>query len=191
MEHMFKWMRENDECFKNPPGAPKAIAPPVAAATVSAIPNEFVKEQQQINKQLLSELKQLTSSVAQLVDSSKQAAQQTQQGFERMPKSDELLSQIETKLQQHSAAAAVTTVAPPKNDELERKLVERLGQLSSQVAELRNATAQAPPASLGLNEKDRVYMQELNNETLNALAALKTESLLGQQTGEWQDSLAS
>ncbi|XP_023170875.2 uncharacterized protein LOC111599450 [Drosophila hydei] len=182
MEHMFKWMRENDECFKNPPGAPKAIAPPVAAASASAIPNEFVKEQQQINKQLLSELKQLTSSVAQLVDSSKQAAQQTQQGFERMPKSDELLSQIETKLQQHSAAAAVTTVAPPKNDELERKLVERLGQLSSQVAELRNATAQAPPASLGLNEKDRVYMQELNNETLNALAALKTESLLGQQT---------
>lgn len=186
MEHMFQWMRENDECFKNPPGAPKAIAPPAAAATASALPNEFVKEQQQINKQLLDELKQLRVSVTQLLDNSKQTAQQTQQGFERMPKSEELLSQIEAKLQQHSAAAAVTTVAPPKNDELELKLLERLGQLSTQVAELRNATAQAPAAPQGLSEKDRVYMQELNNETLNALTALKTESLLGQQTGEWR-----
>ncbi|XP_030555195.1 uncharacterized protein LOC115758608 [Drosophila novamexicana] len=179
IEHMFKWMRENNECFKNPPGSPKAIAAP-------ALPNQFVEEQQQINKQLLDQLKQLSASVSKLLDSSSQAAQQTQQGFERMPKSDELLTQIEAKLQQHSAAlaaaAVVTTAAPPKNDEFELQLMERLGALSTDVAQLRSAPAPAAPAPLGLSEKDRAYIQELNNETLNALAALKSESLTAQQT---------
>lgn len=185
MEHMFKWMRENDECFKNPPGA-KALAAPAAAA----LPNAFVEEQQKINKQLLEELKQLGSSVNKLLDSSKQAAEQNQQSFERIPKTDELINKFEAKLQQHRAATEVTTAAPPKNNEqFEQQLMQRLGSLSSDLAQLRDATAKPAPApapapAAGLNEQDKAYIQELNNETLNALAALKTEATAAQQTGK-------
>lgn len=180
---MFKWMRENDECFKNPQSA-KALAAPAAAA----LPNAFVEEQQKINKQLLEELKQLGSSVNKLLDSSKQAAEQNQQGFERIPKTDELINKFEAKLQQHRAATEVTTAAPPKNnDQFEQQLMQRLGSLSSDLAQLRDATAKPAPAPLpapGLNEQDKAYIQELNNETLNALAALKTEATAAQQTGK-------
>lgn len=185
MEHMFKWMRENDECFKNPPGA-KELAAPAAAA----LPNAFVEEQQKINKQLLEELKQLGSSVNKLLDSSKQAAEQNQQSFERIPKTDELINKFEAKLQQHRAATEVTTAAPPKNNEqFEQQLMQRLGSLSSDLAQLRDATAKPAPApapapAAGLNEQDKAYIQELNNETLNALAALKTEATAAQQTGK-------
>lgn len=183
MEHMFKWMRENDECFKNPRGV-QALAAPAAAA----LPNGLVEEQQKINKQLLEELKQLGSSVNKLLDSSKQAAEQNQQSFERMPKTDELINKIEAKLQQHRAATEVTTAAPPKNnDQFEQQLMQRLGSLSSDLAQLRDATAKPVPAPLpaaGLNEQDKAYIQELNNETLNALAALKTEATAAQQTGK-------
>jgi len=175
MDHMFKWMRENDECFKRPPIAP-------VAATASALPNAFVQEQQQINKQLLEELKKLSGSVTDLLASSKEAAKKTEQGFSHMPKTDELINQIEVKLQKHSAVA-VTTVAPPKNDVFEQQLMERLGALSTDVAQLRNAPS-TPPVSMGLNAQDKAYIQELNNETLNALAALKTDSASAQQTGE-------
>ncbi|XP_034098951.1 uncharacterized protein LOC117564346 [Drosophila albomicans] len=174
IDHMFKWMRENDECFKRPPVAPVAAAP--------ALPNAFVSEQQQINKQLLEELKKLSNSVTDLLSSSKEAAKQTASNFEHMPRTDELLQQIEAKLQQHTAVA-VTTVSPPKNDEFEQQLLERLGALSSDVAQLRSVpvTTPAPQVAKGLNEEDKAYIQELNNETLNALAALKTEAQSAQQ----------
>ncbi|XP_060645049.1 uncharacterized protein LOC132783718 [Drosophila nasuta] len=174
IDHMFKWMRENDECFKRPPVAPVAAAP--------ALPNAFVSEKQQINKQLLEELKKLSSSVTDLLSSSKEAAKQTASNFEHMPRTDELLQQIEAKLQQHTAVA-VTTVSPPKNDEFEQQLLERLGALSSDVAQLRSVpvTTPAPQVAKGLNEQDKAYIQELNNETLNALAALKTEAQSAQQ----------
>ncbi|KAH8376670.1 hypothetical protein KR093_000727, partial [Drosophila rubida] len=180
IDHMFKWMRENDECFKRPPVAPAAPA----AAPAPALPNAFVSEQQQINKQLLGELKQLTSTVNDLLASSKEAAKQAATNFGRMPRTEELMQQIETKLQQHTAVA-VTTVSPPKNDEFEQQLLERLGALSSDVAQLRSVPATTPaPVAKGLNEQDKAYIQELNNETLNALAALKTEAQTAQQTGK-------
>ncbi|KAM8717738.1 hypothetical protein ACLKA7_004442 [Drosophila subpalustris] len=174
MDHMFKWMRENDECFKRPPVAP------VIAAAAPALPNAFVQEQQQINKQLLEELKKLSATVTDLLQSSKEAAKQTEQGFSQMPKTNELINQIEAKLEKHSAVA-VTTIAPPKNDEFEQQLMARLGALSTDVAQLRNAPTTPAPVPMGLNEKDKEYIQELNNETLNALAALKTDSLAAQQ----------
>ncbi|KAH8391952.1 hypothetical protein KR215_010734, partial [Drosophila sulfurigaster] len=174
IDHMFKWMRENDECFKRPPVAPVAAAP--------ALPNAFVSEQQQINKQLLEELKKLSSSVTDLLSSSKEAAKQTASNFEHMQRTDQLFQQIEAKLQQH-IADAVTTVSPPKSDEFVEQLLERLGALSSEVAQLRSVpvTTPAPQVAKGLNEQDKAYIQELNNETLNALAALKTEAQSAQQ----------
>ncbi|XP_062121366.1 uncharacterized protein LOC133835361 [Drosophila sulfurigaster albostrigata] len=174
IDHMFKWMRENDECFKRPPVAPVAAAP--------ALPNAFVSEQQQINKQLLEELKKLSSSVTDLLSSSKEAAKQTASNFEHMQRTDQLFQQIEAKLQQH-IADAVTTVSPSKNDEFVEQLMERLGALSSEVAQLRSVpvTTPAPQVAKGLNEQDKAYIQELNNETLNALAALKTEAQSAQQ----------
>ncbi|XP_034668340.1 uncharacterized protein LOC117901621 [Drosophila subobscura] len=176
-EHMFKWMRENDECFKRPPATANLIAAPAPPA----IPNEFVQEQQRLNKQLLEELQKLSSSVNSLLDSSKQTATQTQKNFDSLPKANELLTQIEAKLQQHSSS--VTTAAPPKNDEFETQLLERLNALGGQVAKLSDVPPPAPaPVPVGLNEKDRAYIQELNNETLNALAKLKSETALGQQT---------
>ncbi|XP_001357011.3 uncharacterized protein [Drosophila pseudoobscura] len=174
-EHMFKWMRENDECFKRPPANANLIA---AAPAPAALPNEFVKEQQRLNKQLLEEIQKLSSSVVSLLDSSKQAAAQTQKNFDSMPKATELLTQIEAKLQQHSSS--VTTAAPPKNDEFEAQLLERLNALGGQVAKLSDAPP--PAAPVGLNEKDRAYIQELNNDTMNALAKLKSETVSGQQT---------
>lgn len=181
---MFKWMRENDECTKKSTAAARA---PIAAP---ALPNAFVEEQQKINKQLLEELKQLGASVNTLIESNKQTAEQSQQSFERMPKTDELVSKIEAKLQQHRATE-VTTVAPVKNnDQFEQQLMQRLGSLSDDLAQLRNVTAQPPPAPLlapvGLNEQDKAYMQELKNDTLNALAALKTDATEAQQKGKWR-----
>ncbi|ALC38419.1 CG5080 [Drosophila busckii] len=176
VDHMFKWMRENDECFNNPPGAPKVIAAPAAA--VAAVPNAFVEQQQKLNKQLLDELKQLSGSVAKLLDSSKQAATDTQKSLERLPKTDELMTQIEAKLQQHSAVA-VTTAAPPKSNPFESQLLAQLNALSNNVTQLCGATPTVTPA--GLSQQDKSYMQELNNETLNALAALKSEAGVAQQ----------
>ncbi|XP_022226508.1 uncharacterized protein LOC111076829 [Drosophila obscura] len=174
-EHMFKWMRENDECFKRPPATANLIA---AAPAPAAIPNEFIQEQQRLNKRLLEEIQKLSSSVTALLDSSKQTAAQTQKNFDSMPKANELLTQIEAKLQQHSTS--VTTAAPPKNDEFELQLLERLNALGGQVAKLSDAPP--PAAPVGLNDKDRAYIQELNNDTLNALAKLKSETVSGQQT---------
>lgn len=185
---MFKWMRENDECFKRPPISSKLIAAP-APAPAPAIPKEFLEEQQRVNKQLLEEIQKLSATVASLKESSQKAAVQTQQNFDTLPKGQELLAQIEAKLQQHTAAAAaaaaVTTAAPPKNDEFEAKLLESLNYLGEKVTQL-SESAQRPAAPVGLNEKDRSYIQELNNETLNALAQLKNENSAAQKSGGYR-----
>ncbi|KAH8412046.1 hypothetical protein KR222_007526, partial [Zaprionus bogoriensis] len=197
MEQMSQWMRDSSDFLKKASSA-KAL-PASAPAPAPALPNAFVEEQQKINKQLLEELRQLGSSVSKLLDSSQQAAQQSQQGFQRMPKTEELLSQIDAKLQQHRALEVTTAPPPPpKNDKFEQELIQRLGALSSDLAQLRNATEHPPPPPPtpapapqpvpGLNEQDKAYIQELSNDTLNALAALKAETLAAQQTGLRQSS---
>ncbi|XP_037710097.1 uncharacterized protein LOC119547355 [Drosophila subpulchrella] len=170
-DHMFKWMRENDECFKRPPVSANLIAPPAAPAA-PAIPKEFLEEQRRFNAKLLEEIQNLKAS-------NQKAADQTQKNFENLPKGPELLSQIEAKLQEHSAS--VTTAAPPKNNEFEAQLLERLNSLGGKVTEL-SETVQRPAAPVGLNENDRAYIQELNNDTLNALAQLKSESSAVQKS---------
>ncbi|XP_016954840.1 uncharacterized protein LOC108027785 [Drosophila biarmipes] len=167
-DHMFKWMRENDECFKRPPVTANLIAPPAAPA----IPKEFLEEQRRFNAKLLEEIQDLKAS-------NQKAADQSQKNFESLPKGAELLSQIEAKLQEHSAT--VTTAAPPKNNEFEAQLLERLNSLGGKVTEL-SETVQRPAAPVGLNENDRAYIQELNNDTLNALAQLKSESAAVQKS---------
>ncbi|KAH8251351.1 hypothetical protein KR032_008910 [Drosophila birchii] len=181
-DHMFKWMRENDECFKRPPASSKLIAAP-APASGSTIPKEFLEEQQRVNKQLLEEIQKLSATVASLKENSQKAAVQTQQNFDSLPKGKELLAQIDAKLQQHSAAAAasVTTAAPPKNDEFEAHLLNSLKNLEGKVTQL-SESAQRPATPVGLNEKDRNYIQELNNDTLNALAQLKNDNLASQKS---------
>ncbi|XP_016997786.2 putative leucine-rich repeat-containing protein DDB_G0290503 [Drosophila takahashii] len=170
-DHMFKWMRENDECFKRPPVSGNLIAPPVAPAA-PAIPKEFLEEQKRFNAKLLEEIQKLK-------ESNQKAADQAQKNFESLPKGPELLSQIEAKLQEHSAS--VTTAAPPKDNEFEAQLLDRLSSLGGKVTEL-SETVQRPAAPVGLNEKDRAYIQELNNETLNALAQLKSETSAVQKS---------
>ncbi|XP_017061108.1 uncharacterized protein LOC108101316 [Drosophila ficusphila] len=177
-EHMFKWMRENDECFKRPPVSANLLAPPTTPPA-PAIPKEFLEEQKRLNTQLLEEIQKLSASVASLKESSQKAVVQTQQNFESLPKGPELLAQIEAKLQEH--AASVTTAAPPKNNEFEAQLLERLDSLSGKVANI-SETVQRPAAPVGLNDKDKAYIQELNNETLNALAQLKSESSTAQKS---------
>lgn len=177
---MFKWMRENDECFKRPPVSANMIAPPAAAAP-PAIPKEFLEDQKRLNAKLLEEIQKLSASVAALKESSQKASDQTQKRLEGLPKAPELLSQIEAKLQEH--AASVTTAAPPKNAEFEAQLLERLTSLGGQVSSL-SETVQRPAAPVGLSETDRAYIQELNNDTLNALAQLKSESSVEQKSGE-------
>ncbi|XP_052854520.1 LOW QUALITY PROTEIN: uncharacterized protein LOC128263486 [Drosophila gunungcola] len=178
-EHMFKWMRENDECFKRPPVSANLIAPPAAPPAPPAIPKEFLEEQKRLNTKLLEEIQKLTSSVAALKESSQKAAVQTQQNFEELPKGAELLSQIEAKLQEHSAS--VTTAAPPKNNEFEVKVLGSLNSLGGKVTEL-SESVQRPVAPVGLTEKDRSFIQELSNDTLNALAQLKSESSATQKS---------
>ncbi|EDV31058.1 uncharacterized protein Dana_GF14732 [Drosophila ananassae] len=177
-EHMFKWMRENDECFKRPPVSGNLLAPPPPPAP-PAIPEKFLQEQQRLNKQLLEEIQKLTASVAALKESSQKAADQTQKDIQSLPKGKELIGQIEAKLQEHSAS--VTTVAPPKNNEFEVQIVGLLSSLGGQVTQL-SENVQRPAPPVGLNEKDRAYIQELNNETLNALAQLKSESSAVQKS---------
>ncbi|KAH8324379.1 hypothetical protein KR074_006293 [Drosophila pseudoananassae] len=174
-EHMFKWMRENDECFKRPPGIDKSAPAPAAPA----IPEGFLIEQQRVNKLLVDEIQKLTASVTALKESSQKAADQTQKDIQSLPKGKELIGQIEAKLQQHSAS--VTTVAPPKNNEFEVQILDRLTSLGGQVTQL-SENVQRPAPPVGLDEKDRAYIQELNNETLNALAQLKSESSAVQKS---------
>nr|XP_016945371.1 uncharacterized protein LOC108021259 [Drosophila suzukii] len=176
-DHMFKWMRENDECFKRPPVSANLIAPPAAPAA-PAIPKEFLEEQRRFNAKLLEEIQNLKAS-------NQKAADQTQKSFESLPKGPELLSQIEAKLQEHTAS--VTTAAPPKNNDFEAQLLERLNSLGGKVTEL-SETVQRPAAPVGLNENDRAYIQELNNDTLNALAELKTESSAVQKSAATETS---
>jgi len=130
---MFKWMRENDECFKRPPVSANLIAPPAAPAA-PAIPKEFLEEQRRFNAKLLEEIQNLKAS-------NQKAADQTQKNFENLPKGPELLSQIEAKLQEHTAS--VTTAAPPKNNDFEAQLLERLNSLGGKVTEL-SETVQRP-----------------------------------------------
>jgi len=73
--------------------------------------------------------------------------------------------------------------AQPKNAEFEAQLLERLTSLGGQVSSL-SETVQRPAAPVGLSETDRAYIQELNNDTLNALAQLKSESSVEQKSGE-------
>ncbi|KAH8240951.1 hypothetical protein KR026_008811 [Drosophila bipectinata] len=174
-EHMFKWMRENDECFKRPPVSEKSAPAPAAPA----IPEGLLLEQQRVNKQLLDDIQKLTASVTALKESSQKAADQTQKDIQSLPKGKELIGQIEAKLQQHSAS--VTTVAPPKNNEFEVQILDRLTSLGGQVTQL-SENVQRPAPPVGLDEKDRAYIQELNNETLNALAQLKSESSAVQKS---------
>ncbi|XP_017107304.2 adventurous-gliding motility protein Z [Drosophila bipectinata] len=174
-EHMFKWMRENDECFKRPPVSEKSAPAPAAPA----IPEGFLLEQQRVNKQLLDDIQKLTASVTALKESSQKAADQTQKDIQSLPKGKELIGQIEAKLQQHSPS--VTTVAPPKNNEFEVQILDRLTSLGGQVTQL-SENVQRPAPPVGLDEKDRAYIQELNNETLNALAQLKSESSAVQKS---------
>ncbi|KAI8043030.1 hypothetical protein M5D96_004355 [Drosophila gunungcola] len=141
-EHMFKWMRENDECFKRPPVSANLIAPPAAPPAPPAIPKEFLEEQKRLNTKLLEEIQKLTSS-------------------------------------EHSAS--VTTAAPPKNNEFEVKVLGSLNSLGGKVTEL-SESVQRPVAPVGLTEKDRSFIQELSNDTLNALAQLKSESSATQKS---------
>ncbi|XP_030382992.1 paramyosin [Scaptodrosophila lebanonensis] len=180
VDHIFKWMRENDDCLKHPPnaGAPAASNAPTS--------NEFVEQQQEINRQLLNEIKQLSANVAKLLDTSKATSEQTQQSIERLPKADQLLTQIDEKLQKHAsavvAAAATASPAAPDNSLFEGELMTRLDTLSKGVEEIRIAKSQMPAPAAGLTETDKIYIQELNNDTINALVALKSEAKDAQQT---------
>uniref|UniRef100_W8BP47 Uncharacterized protein n=1 Tax=Ceratitis capitata TaxID=7213 RepID=W8BP47_CERCA len=167
LEHIFKWMRENDECYKRPPG-PLAIAPaPIVQAP--AIPPEFLKEQEKINQKLLEQIMTLSQNVAKLLDTSNHMMEQTEVAFKSVPSTAEMLTKIEDKLVSYSVVTPAPLPEPVDNSEFENKVLVKFDELATDIQELR---AQPKPKE-GLTEADKEFIHGLTNETLGALENVK------------------
>ncbi|XP_004518561.1 uncharacterized protein LOC101463093 [Ceratitis capitata] len=167
LEHIFKWMRENDECYKRPPG-PLAIAPaPIVQAP--AIPPEFLKEQEKINQKLLEQIMTLSQNVAKLLDTSNHMMEQTEVAFKSVPSTAEMLTKIEDKLVSYSVVTPAPLPEPVDNSEFENKVLVKFDELATGIQELR---AQPKPKE-GLTEADKEFIHGLTNETLGALENVK------------------
>lgn len=170
LSHMFKWMRDNDECFRRPP---VSEALQQAAAVPPAADAEFIRKQEAINREMLEQIKKLSENMQFLVDTSKTVKQQIQSSYENIPVAEEKIKQIETRLHQNEAGL--------KNEDLERKLVQKLDEMEHKIIEI----SSKPAGSEGLTSTDMKFIEQKNNEVLLALEGVKENSLRASEKGNF------
>lgn len=185
LERVFKWMQENDECYKRPPVAPNA-ALTAPKPTESAIPPTFVKDQEEINKKLITHMKTLSQNVDKLLDVSQNMLQHTEVAFKSSPVTQEKLSKIED----HLVSYSLTTPAPPppapviiqaNNTEFENNVIKMFEEVNTGLAKLKDM----PQPEMGLVLADKEFIQHLNNETLSALENVKSTLLEASDKGKF------
>ncbi|XP_011190499.2 microtubule-actin cross-linking factor 1, isoforms 6/7 [Zeugodacus cucurbitae] len=173
LEHIFKWMRENDECYKRPPVP--AVMPPPPAPIVQpppAVSPEFIKQQEQINQQMLEQIAKLSTNVEKLLDTSKDMMEQTEVAFKSVPSTAEMLTKIEDTLVSYSIVTPPPAPEPVDNTEFENKVFGKFDELATGIQELR---AQPKPQD-GLTNADKEFIHGLANETLSALENVKASA---------------
>nr|XP_014103158.1 uncharacterized protein LOC106627536 [Bactrocera oleae]XP_036222725.1 uncharacterized protein LOC106627536 [Bactrocera oleae]XP_036222726.1 uncharacterized protein LOC106627536 [Bactrocera oleae]XP_036222727.1 uncharacterized protein LOC106627536 [Bactrocera oleae] len=171
LEHIFKWMRENDECLKRPP-VPAGMSVPAPIVQPPAISPEFVKEQEKINQQMLEQITKLSSNVEKLLDTSKDMMEQTEVAFKSVPSTADILTKIEDKLVSYSVVTPALVPEAVDNSEFENKVFVKFDELATGMEELR---AQPKPQD-GLTSADKEFIHGLANETLSALENVKASA---------------
>uniref|UniRef100_A0A0K8W3J9 Paramyosin n=1 Tax=Bactrocera latifrons TaxID=174628 RepID=A0A0K8W3J9_BACLA len=171
LEHIFKWMRENDECYKRPP-VPAMMPAPAPIVQAPAVSPEFIKEQEKINQQILEQIAKLSTNVEKLLDTSKDMMEQTEVAFKSVPSTAEMLTKIEDKLVSYSVVTPAPVPEPVDNSEFENKVFVKFDELATGIEELR---AQPKPQD-GLTNADKEFIHGLANETLSALENVKAST---------------
>ncbi|TMW54868.1 hypothetical protein DOY81_000101 [Sarcophaga bullata] len=181
LERIFKWMQDNDECFRRPPVSPAAALPNIVKSADSSIPPTFVKDQEEVNKKLITHMKTISQNVDKLLEISHNMSEHTEVAFKASPITQEKLAKIEDHLVSYSMTTPSPPLPPvvvqPNNTVFENKVITMIDQVHNGLAELKNI---APP-EMGLPLADREFIYHLNNETLVALERIKADIL--QATG--------
>ncbi|XP_061399402.1 uncharacterized protein LOC133335112 [Musca vetustissima] len=183
LQRIFKWMQDNDECYKRPPVMPVAVtpAPPVAPKPEPSLAPAFVKAQEEFNKKMTTDMEKLSSNVAKLLDLSQNVMEQTEVVFKSSPATQDMLSKIEDHLVSYSVATpappppppAQIIVQAPNNTEFENKIFNMLEGVHTGLTELK----EMPKSAEGLTAGDREFIHTLNNETLTVLENIKATTL--------------
>ncbi|XP_013107984.1 uncharacterized protein LOC106087475 [Stomoxys calcitrans] len=175
LARIFKWMQENDECYRRPPVALRDPEMTTEKSELSLAPT-FVKSQEEFNRKMTTDLDKLTINVAKLLDLSQNVMEQTEVVFKSSPATQDMLSKIED----HLVSYSVVTPAPPppavivqpaNNTVFENKIVGMLQNVHSSLTELK----EAPKSQQGLSVTDKDFIQALNNETLTALEHIRAD----------------
>lgn len=173
LERIFKWMQENDECYKRPPAA-MAVKPADPSLTT-----QFVKSQEDFNRKVTIDLDKLTANVMKLLDLSQNVMEQTEVVFKSGPATQDMLSKIEDHLVSYSVVTPAPPPPPPviihpaNNTEFENKIVHILEDLSTGLTELKEM-GKVPE---GFTSADKEFIQSLNNETLTILEQVKARTI--------------
>ncbi|XP_065355867.1 uncharacterized protein LOC135950254 [Calliphora vicina] len=178
LERIFKWMQENDECYKRPPVMPSAALLAAPKPAEPAIPPTFVKDQEEINKKLMAHMTTLTQNVDKLLDVSNNMLEHTEVAFKTSPVTQEKLSKIEDRLVSYSMATPAPPLPPPvivqpNNTVFENKVIKMFEDVNTGLANLKDL----PQPEVGLLLADKEFIQNLNNETLSALENVKAKLL--------------
>ncbi|XP_075153747.1 uncharacterized protein LOC142227213 [Haematobia irritans] len=173
LARIFKWMQENDECYRRPPVPLRAHEATTEKSEPSLAPT-FVKSQQEFNKKMTTDMDRLTTNVAKLLDLSQNVMEQTEVVFKSSPATQDMLSKIED----HLVSYSVVTPSPPppavaNNTEFENKVVRMLESVHNSLSELKDM----PKTPEGLSKADKEFIQAMNNETLTVLEHIKADTL--------------
>ncbi|KAM7350984.1 uncharacterized protein ACRADG_003959 isoform 1-T2 [Cochliomyia hominivorax] len=189
LERIFKWMQENDECYKRPPATPGAALLSASKPAENVISPTFIKDQEEINKKLITHLKTLSQNVDKLLDVSNNMLEHTEVAFKTSPVTQEKL----TKIEDHLVSQSLTTPAPPppppvivqsNNTVFENKIIKMFEEVNTGLAQLK----ELPQPEMGLLLADKEFIQNLNNETLNALENVKEKLLKASEAAATKTS---
>lgn len=185
LERIFKWMQENDECFRRPPVSPAASLPIVNKVADSPIPPTFIKDQEEVNKKLVTHMKTISQNVDKLLDISNNMSEHTEIASKASPVTQEKLAKIEEHLVSYSMTTPPPALPPiivqPNNTVFENKIITMIDQVNTGLAELKKI----PQPEVGLQEADKEFIKLLNNETLNSLEHVKANILQAVDIGEY------
>ena len=176
-------MQDNDECFRRPPVSPTAALTNIVKPADTLLPPTFVKDQEEINKKLITHMKTISQNVDKLLDISHNMSEHTEVAFKASPITQEKLSKIEDRLVSNSMTTPPPPLPPvivqPNNTVFENKVITMIDQVHNGLTELKNI----PQPEMGLPLADKEFIYHLNNETLAALERIKADILQATDAG--------